>query len=81
MATIWLKDRSNAAWLVEECMRRASGQTATARRCDRYTLVRLPDCAEVRGLLSEVGLTPNGLYPQDDAIADYRRYNRWRGLV
>lgn len=80
MATIWLKDRSNAAWLVEECMRRAPGQTATARRCDRYHLVRLSDCSETRALLNEVGLTPNGMYPQDDAIADYRRVNRWREL-
>lgn len=78
--TIWLRDRSHALWLVEECMRRAPGQTATARRCDRYTLVQLPDCSEVRALLDDVGLAANGLYPQDDAVSDYRRYNRWREL-
>jgi hypothetical protein len=81
MATIWLKDRLNAMWLVEQCMRRAKGRVATARRCDRYTLVCLPDCPEVRDLLAEIGLTPNGVYPQDDAASDYRRYNRWRELV
>jgi hypothetical protein len=80
MATIWLKDRLNAMWLVEQCMRRAKGRVATARRCDRYTLVQLPDCSEVRALLDDVGLAANGLYPQDTPIADYRRVNRWREL-
>lgn len=78
MITIWLRDRSHALWLAETCIRRAAGREAKLHRVGHYQHVQLPDCAETRRLLDEIGLEANGLYPQDDAVADYRRYNRWR---
>ncbi len=74
MIALWFKDRLNALWLVEEA---GCGEV---RRWDRYFRVSLPDAFDVRALIEEIGITPGGLYPQDDAIADYRRVNRWKEL-
>ncbi len=78
MITLWFRNRRNAWWVLRSAQSAAQSRDGTARRFDKYHLVRVPDCSEVRELLSEVGLEVGHGYPQDDPVELYRKINGWK---
>jgi hypothetical protein len=73
---IWMRNKLNAARLMELAMVAAPECSVRMTPLGRSWCVELEDRAEIRGLLSELGIDPQLRTRQDAAIEAHRRLYR-----
>lgn len=76
MVVIWLRDKHNAAQLLELAMAAASESSVRMTPLRRSWCVQLEDRAEIRELLTELGIDPRLRTRQDAAVEAHARLYR-----